>query len=211
MKTDDLISLLAEDAPVRAKFGRIVAYALVTGTAISLAIMLSTIGMRQGMAAAMENARVPLKIGVTLLLAIAASSLVFRTGRPAAPLQARSLLLLIPLALIAAAVVVEMAMVPSDSWRSRMMGNSASFCLTFIPVLALAPLGAFLLALRNGAPENPGLSGAVAGLAAGGIAAAIYAWHCPEDSPLFLATWYTLAIAIVSAAGYFAGRRLLRW
>ena len=54
-------------------------------------------------------------------------------------------------------------------------------------------------------------AGAVAGLAAGGIAAAIYAWHCPDDSPLFLATWYSLAIAIVVAAGFLLGRRLLRW
>jgi hypothetical protein len=83
--------------------------------------------------------------------------------------------------------------------------------MMFIPVLALAPLTAFMIALRNGAPDNPGLSGAVAGLASGAIAAAIYAWHCTDDSPLFVATWYTLAIAIVTAVGYFAGRRLLRW
>ena len=211
MKTDDLISLLAEDAPVRMKLGRIVAYALAAGIAISAIILISTIGIRHNMPDAIETARVIFKIGATLVLAIAASSMVFQIGRPAAPLKARGLLLLVPLALVATAVIVEMAMVPADGWRSRMMGNNARFCVMFIPVLALAPLVAFMIALRNGAPDNPGLTGAVAGLAAGGIAAAIYAWHCPDDSPLFLATWYTLAIAIVTTAGYFAGRRLLRW
>ncbi|MDB5551595.1 MAG: hypothetical protein JWL86_1579 [Rhizobium sp.] len=211
MKTDDLISLLAEDAPVRTQLGRIVTYALVAGIAISAIVFISTIGMRHDMADAMETARVLLKIGVTLVLAIAASSLVFRIGRPAAPLKTRSLLLLVPLALIAAAVIAELAMVPSDSWRTRMMGNNARFCMIFIPVLALAPLVAFMIALRNGAPDNPGLSGAVAGLAAGAIAAAIYAWHCADDSPLFVAMWYPLAIAIVTTVGYFAGRRFLRW
>ena len=211
MKTDDLITLLAEDAPVRTRLGPVVAFALLAGIAISAIVFISTIGMRRDMADAMETARVLLKIGVTLALAIAASSLVFRIGRPAAPLKTRSLLLLIPLALIAAAVVAELAMVPSDSWRTRMMGNNARFCLLFIPLLALAPLTAFMIALRNGAPDNPGLSGAVAGLASGAVAAAIYAWHCTDDSPLFVATWYTLAIAIVTAVGYFAGRRILRW
>lgn len=50
-----------------------------------------------------------------------------------------------------------------------------------------------------------------AGLAAGAIAAAIYAWHCPDDSPLFLATWYMIAIAGVTVGGALLGRRLLRW
>lgn len=211
MKTEDLISLLAEDAPVRTRLGRLVTYALMAGIAVSALILISTIGMRRDMAGAMETIRVLFKLSVTFMLAVVASSLVFQIGRPAAPLKTRVLLLTIPLALVMAAVIMEMAMVPADSWRTRMMGNNARFCVMFIPVLALAPLAGFMIALRNGAPENPGLSGAVAGLAAGGIAAAIYAWHCPDDSPLFLATWYMLAIAIVSIAGYFAGRHLLRW
>jgi hypothetical protein len=211
VKTDDLVSLLAEDAPVRTKLGRIVAYALMAGIVISAVILISTIGMRRDMADAMETVRVLFKIGATSVLAIAASSLVFQIGRPAAVLKPRALLLVIPLGLLIAAVIMEMAMVPADSWRTRMMGNNARFCVMFIPVLALAPLVAFMIALRNGAPDNPGFSGAVAGLAAGGIGAAIYAWHCPDDSPLFLATWYMLAIAIVTILGYFAGRHLLRW
>ena len=43
------------------------------------------------------------------------------------------------------------------------------------------------------------------------LAAAIYAWHCPDDSPLFVATWYTIAISMVTAVGFLLGRRLLRW
>ena len=211
MKTDDLISLLAEDAPVRTKLGRMVGYALVAGIVISAILLISTIGMRRDMADAMETTRVLFKIGATMMLAIAASSLLFQIGRPAARLKPRALLLLIPLALVAAAVIAELAMMPSDSWRTRMMGNNARFCMMFIPVLALAPLAAFMIALRHGAPDNPGLSGALAGLAAGAIAAAVYAWHCPDDSPLFVAMWSPLAIAIVTIVGYFAGRRFLRW
>jgi hypothetical protein len=55
------------------------------------------------------------------------------------------------------------------------------------------------------------LAGAVAGLAASGIAATFYASNCTDDSPLFVLLWYPLAIAIVTAVGYVAGGRLLRW
>jgi hypothetical protein len=54
------------------------------------------------------------------------------------------------------------------------------------------------------------LTGAVAGLIAGGIAATFYAAHCVDDSPLFVATWYTLALALVTLAGALAGRWVLR-
>ena len=211
MKTDDLIHMLAEDAPVPMRIGRAMMLALLFGTVISVALLLATIGMRPNMGQAMQTARVTFKIGVTLLLAIAACGLVFRIGRPGMPLKARSLFLILPLVLVLGAIMTEGMMTPSDSWMPRMVGNHSRFCVFFIPILSIAPLTGFMLVLRNGAPESPGLAGAVAGLAAGGIAAAIYAWHCPDDSPFFVATWYTLAIAIVTTVGYFAGRRLLRW
>jgi hypothetical protein len=91
------------------------------------------------------------------------------------------------------------------------VGINAIFCLKSIPFLAAAPLVAVLLALRQGAPEHPTLAGAAAGLFAGAIGAACYATHCPDDSPLFVAAWYTLAIGFVAAIGAAAGRRLLRW
>jgi len=211
VKTDDLIHMLAEDAPVPMRIGRAMMLALLFGTVISVALLLATIGMRPNMGQAMQTARVTFKIGVTLLLAIAACGLVFRIGRPGMPLKARSLFLILPLVLVLGAIMTEGMMTPSDSWMPRMVGNHSRFCVFFIPILSIAPLTGFMLVLRNGAPESPGLAGAVAGLAAGGIAAAIYAWHCPDDSPFFVATWYTLAIAIVTTVGYFAGRRLLRW
>jgi hypothetical protein len=68
-----------------------------------------------------------------------------------------------------------------------------------------------MMVLRHGAPSNPGWTGATAGLAASGIAATLYASNCNDDSPLFVATWYPIAILAVSAAGYLIGRRVLKW
>jgi hypothetical protein len=45
----------------------------------------------------------------------------------------------------------------------------------------------------------------------GAIGAALYATHCPDDSPLFVAAWYSLAIGFTAAIGALAGSRLLRW
>ena len=95
--------------------------------------------------------------------------------------------------------------------RLLVIGADAAVCMKSIPSLALAPLAGVLIALRQGAPTRPGLAGAVAGLLAGAIGAALYATHCPDDSPFFVATWYTLGIAIVTAVGAIAGLRLLRW
>ena len=80
-----------------------------------------------------------------------------------------------------------------------------------MPVLSIPLLVAALTALRHGAPTRPVLAGAVAGLLSGGLAAALYASHCTDDSPLFVATWYSLAIAIVTVAGMLAGSKVLRW
>jgi hypothetical protein len=77
--------------------------------------------------------------------------------------------------------------------------------------MAAAPAAGLFAALRRAAPARPGLAGAVVGLAAGGIGAILYALTCPDDSPLFVAAWYSFAIVIVTGACSMAGRRWLRW
>jgi hypothetical protein len=80
-----------------------------------------------------------------------------------------------------------------------------------VPMLAIAPLLACLYCLRQAAPASPARAGAVAGLLSGAIAAAVYALHCTDDSPLFVALWYTVAVAGVTAIGAWAGDRVARW
>ncbi|QFY63184.1 DUF1109 family protein (plasmid) [Rhizobium grahamii] len=211
MKTDDLISILAADAPVRSRLGPLLRGALVAGVLISAALLFSTIGIRHDMGTAIETARVLFKVFTTLTLAVTACSLVFRIGRPGAPLKSSALALLLPLSLVLAGVAMELTVIPESSWRAALVGRNAAFCVFFIPVLSLAPLAGFLWALKSAAPASPALGGAVAGLASAGLATALYAWHCPDDSPLFLATWYMIATAIVAAAGAIIGSRYLKW
>ncbi len=55
------------------------------------------------------------------------------------------------------------------------------------------------------------MTGALAGAAAAGVAATMYASNCTDNSPLFVVTWYPLATLIVVLAGALAGRKWLRW
>lgn len=54
-------------------------------------------------------------------------------------------------------------------------------------------------------------AGAAAGLLAGGIAATFFALQCTSDSPLFVAVWYTLAIAGLAAIGAVSAKAMARW
>jgi hypothetical protein len=78
-------------------------------------------------------------------------------------------------------------------------------------MLAMAPLAAVLVSLRSAAPASPALAGAAAGFLAAAAGAALYAFHCFDDSPLFVVTWYVLAAIPVVILGAIAGHRLLRW
>jgi hypothetical protein len=91
------------------------------------------------------------------------------------------------------------------------VGTNSVVRLTLIPLMGMGPLAIFLLALRHGAPTRPALAGAVAGLLVGGIAATIYAAQCTDDSPLFVASWYTIDIAGLALVGALSASRFARW
>jgi hypothetical protein len=94
---------------------------------------------------------------------------------------------------------------------TRMVGKNSSICLVAIPLMSLPLLAGALIGLRHGAPSRPALAGALAGLLSAGLAATLYASHCTDDSPLFVAAWYTLATALVTAIGALAGAKWLRY
>ena len=104
-----------------------------------------------------------------------------------------------------------MATTPEGQWAARMIGQNAMHRLMLIPFMSLAPLAGLFLALKHAAPSDPRRAGAAAALASAGLAAMLYATNCPDDSPFFVAVWYTPATAIVVALGWFAGGRWLRW
>jgi hypothetical protein len=211
MKTEDLIALMAQDAGTAKRLGPAFTRWLALGAAASALLLLFTIGLRPDLAAMIATPRVAFKILLTLLLAGSAILLARRMGEPGAPLRPALALVGLAALTLAGGVATELVALPRQSWMQSLIGRNSAFCLLAIPTLSLMPLIALMLALKRGAPARPGLAGAGAGLAAGAVAAAIYAWHCPDDSPLFVACWYMLSILIVTLAGAAIGARALRW
>jgi hypothetical protein len=211
MKTDNLIDALVAD---RMPHGRplrwALAAALLAGGLVSLVFFLATLGVRADIEAALGTWRFELKVGLVLLALGMAFSLCIALSRPVLPAHpGRRLLPLAALAVLA--IATELFALPSAAWASRLVGSNAMVCLVAIPTLAIAPLAVMLAILRAGAPASPALAGGAAGLLATAAAATLYAFHCFDDSPLFVVTWYALAALPVVVLGAAAGHRLLRW
>jgi hypothetical protein len=212
MRTDDLVHALAADQhAAQTSIERKFALAVAVGFAFSAAAFWLTLGPRTDIAAAAVTGRFDLKIVQALLLAATAAALVLRLARPGAGTALQTAMLAGVPVLLAIAVIAELLIVPAAQWQANLVGTNWRICLTAIPLLSLPLLMALLLALRHGAPTSRGAAGAAAGLVAGGLAAALYATHCTDDSPLFVATWYSIAIGAVAVLGAVLGRRLLRW
>jgi hypothetical protein len=208
MRTDEFTRMLASDAAV-VSLERRLAIALIAGMLLSAVLFAVLLGPREDLAAAAATLHFLLKPAETLLLVLSAALVLLRCVRPG--MSTAAILLLCAPAVLVASVVVELLVIPASQWETRLIGTNSLVCLTYVPILAAPPLVAILAVLRAGAPTRPAVAGLVAGLVAGGAAAALYAVHCFDDSPLFVATWYTLAILIVAVVGAAAGSRILRW
>jgi hypothetical protein len=178
---------------------------------IRRALLDTGIGFRPDILFAMGTTRFLVKFAVTLPLAFAATAAMLRAAQPAAAFGIRGWALALSPIILMSAVLIELVTVPPPLWGSRVIGTHAQNCLTLIPLLSIGPLACLLLALRKGASTRPGLAGAIAGLAASGIAATFYATNCTDDSPLFVVVWYPLAVGFVTLIGCLSGRRFLRW
>lgn len=211
MKTENLVeALVADRSTVGKSILTAITGALGLGSLVSLGLFLVEFGVRDDIAQALATWRFDLKLAVVILALVLAFSLCMALSRPVP--AARPSRRLLPLAALAiGAVAIELAVLPSVSWGTRLVGSNSLICLTAIPMLAMAPLAAVLVSLRPAAPPSPALAGAAAGLLAAAAGAALYAFRCFDDSPLFVVTWYVLAAIPVVLLGAIAGHRLLRW
>jgi hypothetical protein len=212
METDQLIRSLAADSAHRERsVGLALALALLAAAPVSIAMFFLALGFRPDIRTAMHNPFFDLKFVVTLALAISAIAVSLHLARPEASLRGWGWLLLLPAGFLALGLGSEMMMPQRLPVMTRLVGSNSKVCLTAIPLLSLPLLAAALTGLRHGAPARPAVAGAIAGLLSAGLAATLYASHCTDDSPMFVATWYTIATALVTAIGALVGSRVLRF
>lgn len=210
MNTNTLIRVLAADAArpvvgIRPLLGA----ALAAGAAASLALFMAVLGPRPGLRSSLGDFDFLVKLGCTLCLAFTAALALDGAARPMRRRMALGKLRLAPL-LLAAAVLLELLTAPASTSWSTLLNRHTAPCLVAIPLLSAVPAFFLMTVLKRGAPARPRLAAAIAGLAAGGLGATLYACFCPVDNPLFVATWYSLAIAVVAGTCALCSR-WLRW
>lgn len=212
MDTDQLIRTLAADNTHRSRpVGFSLMLALLAAAPVSLLMFFAELGVRPDVMVAIHNPFFNLKFAVTLALAISAIAVSLHLSRPEASLRGFGWLLLIPAGILTAGIGGEMMMPQRLPMMTRLVGKNSWMCMTAIPALSLPILAGALIGLRRGAPARPAVAGAIAGMLSAGLAATLYASHCTDDSPLFVAIWYTLATALVAAVGALAGSKLLKY
>jgi len=212
METEQLIRTLAADNAHRAApVGLMLTVALLSAAPVSVVMFFAILGVRPDVMTAMHNPFFDMKFVVTLAMAISAVAVSLHLSRPEASLKGWGWLLLIPAGILAVEIGSEMMMPQRLPMMTRLIGSNSRVCMTAIPLLSLPLLVAALIGLRRGAPTRPAIAGAIAGMLSAGLAATLYASHCTDDSPLFVATWYTVSTALVAAVGALAGSRVLRF
>jgi hypothetical protein len=215
MNTDRLIDMLRSDIePVRRGHlaGTLVA-AISVGAVATFILMLATVGPRAGFQSTDHLKWIALKLVFALSVVAAGAPPLYRSIRPGLENEVRWSLVVVPL-LVAIAVSIAIVLDAPRALTVMLRGATTISwmrCLSRVVFFAALPWGALIYAIRQGAPTRLRLSGAFAGLVAGGMGAAAYAFNCTSDSIPFVAVWYGLAIVLCTVIGAQLGPRMLRW
>jgi hypothetical protein len=213
MRTDSLIEMLSTNVePVRrGEIWRALALAFALGLVAAFGVMLLTIGGRPNISAPQSLVSVGLKTVFALIVIVSSGVALMRFAKPEGErLRLAPYLFPMLLALFLGGLI-GLDLVTSSSRAASVIGTQPWTCVTCIPLFAILPFLALIFALRRAAPTDLRRTGAIAGLLAGGVGAVVYAFHCPDDSVLFVTVWYGSALAFCTLIGALLGPRFLRW
>lgn len=210
--TDDLIqSIVSELRPVpRLAMTRRLALGVGTGAALSALLLVTLLGARPDLAHVLTVASFWSKLAFTLAIAGVSLLVAARLGRPGSRTNILWLLP-VPFLMYLPVGIWELAHTDPSQWGSLLIGHGWKECTWLVLLLSIPVYVGLLWSFRRFAPTEVEVTGAVAGLSASAVAAAVYSIHCPANTAVFALVWYTLAFVIASLAGVFLGHRLLRW
>jgi hypothetical protein len=213
MKTDELIEVLATNLePIKGgELRNTVMIALAVGAAAAFCLVLAMFGLPAASPGGEFSLLKILALAFTLGLVAAGASLLIKSARPGEP--GRKLLVLMGLLFVAifVAALVTLVLTHPAAWGGMVFGPQWAACLVCIPLFAVAPFASLVWALRRGAPTSLVRTGAIAGLVAGAMGAAVFAIHQSGGSIPFIAFWYGGPILVCAVVGALLGPRLLRW
>jgi hypothetical protein len=212
MKTDRLIDLLGTNVE-SVKGGRLrstLLIALVVGAVVAICLMLAIFGVpTEGFTVDLG----PRVLGLAFTLGVVAlgAGFLMRAARPGKPGRWPLFVMALLFLAVLCAAIVALASAAPAAWGGMIFGPQWTTCLICVPLFAAAPFASLVAALRRGAPTSLALTGAVTGLIAGALGAAVFAFHHPGASVPFILIWYVGPIALCGFAGAMLGPRLLRW
>ncbi|MCC5964810.1 MAG: DUF1109 family protein [Natronohydrobacter sp.] len=210
MRTDDLIAALAADTKPQAPVAIRMAFPLMGAVGLSGISFALFWGSRPDVWAALGSMAV-LKTLVPLVLVALAAAFALALAHPGRAGKGRASALGAVIALAALAFLWALGREGLAGLQGALSTPSLMTCLMSIPALATPLLGVALWGLSSGASLRPWLTGAMAGLAAGALAAAIYSIYCDKDMALFVLPAYGVAIGSVTLAGSLIGMHVLKW
>jgi hypothetical protein len=213
MKTEKLIEMLSSGVePVRGgELRNVVLTALAGGAVLAFCLMLVVLGVPAGTLGGAQFWLKLLALAFTLSLVGASANLLVRLARPGDPGRKPLLPIGLLFLVMLLAGLVALLLAHPASWGGMVFGPQWAACLICIPLFAIAPFAALVWALRRGAPTGLVRTGAIAGLLAGALGAAVFAVHHPGGSIPFILLWYGGPIALCTLAGAILGPHLLRW
>lgn len=216
MRTDDLIEFLSEDVSETWRPIRFAPWVFL-GVALSAALlivlpMINDLTIRPDYFERIDSSIIGLKQLFPLLLALLAFPLMRKAAYPETRLKFSNLVVILPFVLAMVGIFLwGFGQTPNEARAMAMAGKSLNYCVVYVPIFALPVFVSLLMVLHRGAPSRPMGTGFLAGLVAGGIGCAIYAFTCVDDSPLFWSWAYSLGILIAAGMGALIGKFVLKW
>ena len=211
MRTEDLIATLSQDLKPTPSVGQKLLRPAIAGGLIALVLVAYWLGFRPDILRAWAAPMFWVKAAYTGLIALAGFGCTRILARPIGEPWKGFVAALAIFGVVALGGTIQLAMTSTFDRRALLMGGSWHVCSQNIVILGGPILALTLLALRTLAPTKLRATGAAAGLFAGGLAATVYGLHCPEHALAFVAVWYSLGMAVLTAAGALLGPWALRW
>jgi hypothetical protein len=208
---DFQIQQLVDDlTPVAAlKPNRSMAASLAIMAAVLVVVVL-WLGPRNDIMIGKPDTMFLLRGGTLLLLGLANAYAVLAMASPSVGRHGNGWKIALAAALLfpLAALIVAMSVSPANALAATHTGLQ---CLRMSLMGGLATAIPMVLHLRRGAPTSPERAGWLTGLAAGGLGAFAYGFHCPDNSIIYIGFWYSLAVGICAVLGRLVVPRLIRW
>lgn len=215
MKTEDLVDRLSREElrPRRwAPASALTAAALATSVGV-IALSVLWFAPRPDLFSALTSSdhTVLWKFIFAFSVVVTALPIVRDLTTPGRRVGIASFVATVPFAIVLLLGARELMVLPAQDVRHLLSHASWGACLWQVPLLSIPAFAIFVGLARRSAPTNLTRAGTYIGLLAGGFGAVGYAFHCGDDSMLFVATAYTLAIGEMALLGALLGPRLLRW